>query len=315
MELRQLKYFVTVIETGSFHAAAEALNLTPQAISRSIQRLEEAYSTRLLNRSKGSHQWISPTVYGKILLPRARQIIAQAQLFNEEMDNYLGMGNDLIRLGVSPNVSRCLLPGLINRFREAQPNVRLQIMESSLDSLYKSLSDRTFDLAICDEPEEVILGEEFETEKLFTDHCAFVVRAQHPLVHSTSLEIQDLTAFNWMMLGPYRRSGFELTRICKDAGIGYQPRHLDTSSVHLSIECLLNSDYITYIPVRLVAPELRDGRLVTLPVNGASLASWSVLLVIRQDAAWPNGIGQFLNILKQEVAAQPVIPNQSSRLQ
>jgi DNA-binding transcriptional LysR family regulator len=307
MELRQLQHFLAVIETGSFHAAAEAMNLTPQAISRSIQRLEEEFTGRLLERKQRDRRRVSPTVFGKLLLPRAQAIVAQARLFHDEMDNYLGLGRELLRIGIGLAACRTLLPQVLRQFAEQMPTAKIQAMHGSTDIILKQLSDGMYDLAICDEPDEIKLGSAFSAEPLFQDHNAFVARATHPLTKAGALDLKDLAAYKWVMPGPFRRSGFELNAMYLQSGQKLKTRNIDTTSIELTLDCLLEEDYVSYVPVQLVAKEIHAGKLVTLPVAGASTSTWPTLLIQRKDSPNSDGLGLFLKILRDESKKMPVI--------
>jgi len=69
MELRQLRYFVRIVELGSFSQAAAALDVVPSALSQQISRLESELSTRLLQRSSAG---VQPTEAGLAFLHQAR---------------------------------------------------------------------------------------------------------------------------------------------------------------------------------------------------------------------------------------------------
>jgi len=77
MELRQLRYFVTVAEEGNISRAAQKVFLTQPALSRQIKTLEEAIGQRLLDRQAHS---IRLTLAGQTLLSEARELLRHADL-------------------------------------------------------------------------------------------------------------------------------------------------------------------------------------------------------------------------------------------
>lgn len=312
MELRQLQHFLAVIETGSFHAAADVMNLTPQAISRSIQRLEEEFSGRLLERKARDRRGVSPTVYGKLLLPRAQAIVAQAQLFRDEIDNYLGMGKEVLRIGIGPAACRTLLPQVLRQFVNFKPNAKIQAIFGTTDTILKHLTDGMFDIAICDEPDETILDSMFSSEPLFNDHNVFVANPNHPLANAESLTIDDIQPHKFVMPGPYRRSGFELNALYMQSNNKLKTRNIDTTSIELTLDCLMEEDYVSYIPVQMVSKEISSGKLVILPVAGASTLQWSTILIQRKESPVSDGLGQFLKILRHESQQLPVFEKPQS---
>src|SRR5437868_14867740 len=71
MELRQLRYFIAIVEHGGFSRAASELGRTQQALSKAIHALEEELGVRLLDRNS---QIATPTAFGKLLLEHGRAI-------------------------------------------------------------------------------------------------------------------------------------------------------------------------------------------------------------------------------------------------
>ena len=83
LDVAQLKRFVAVVDCGSFAAAARKMNMTQQALSASIARLEKATGVRFLERHRGSA--ISLTAFGRLLLERARTHLALSDRLMSEI--------------------------------------------------------------------------------------------------------------------------------------------------------------------------------------------------------------------------------------
>ena len=280
MEIRQLQHFLAVIETGSFHKAAARVNITQQAISRSIQQLEKECGGRLLERKKGARYSVGPTTFGLLLLPRAQKALAELKVFRDELENLMGTGREMVRLGATPTATRTLLPVVIRSFHAQQPAVRVQVMRQVTHVVLDQLASGLYDIAICDEPEEP-LDSRFSAETLYTDRNIFVTRKQHPRANEGRHELKSLIDAEWAIIGPFCRLWNELRDMYSADGLA-PPRHsLESNSVELCIQQLLNDDYVSYLPARLVSEELRSSRLVELPVRQPKPRSWSCLLVMR----------------------------------
>jgi DNA-binding transcriptional LysR family regulator len=283
MEFRQLQHFLAVIETGSFHKAAARTNLSPQAISRSIQQLEKECGGRLLERKKGSRHGVGPTPFGLLLIPRAQKALTELRIFRDELENLMGTGREMLRLGATPTATRSLLPGAIRTFRARKPGVRVQVMRQVTHIVLDQLASGLYDIAICDEPEEG-LDSRFSTETLYTDRNVFVVRKDHPWIGEGRLGLDRLAGAEWAIIGPFCRMWNELRDMCSAAGLA-PPRHgVESNSVELCLQQLLNGDYLSYLPARLVVAELRSGQLVELPVQQPKPRTWPCLLVMRADS-------------------------------
>ncbi len=286
MELRQLQHFLAVVETGSFHKAAVQVNITQQAISRSIQRLEKECGGRLLERKKGDRRKVGPSPFGLLLMPRAQKALVEIKVFRDELENLMGTGREMVRLGATPTVTRTLLPRVIRTFRARRANVRVQVMRQVTHVILDQLAGGLYDIAICDEPDER-LDSRFVSEPLYTDHNILVARKDHPLLGGGRLELKDLAASEWDVVGPFCRLWNELRDMHSAAGLPAPSHSIETNSVELCVGHLLNDDYISFMPKYLVLDELAAGRLVELPVRRPKARTWSCLLVRRADST-PN---------------------------
>lgn len=283
MEFRQLQHFLAVVETGSFHKAAVQVNITPQAISRSIQQLEKECGGRLLERKKGARHSVGPSPFGLLLLPRARKALTELKVFRDELENLMGTGWEMVRLGATPTAVRSLLPAAIHAFHAKRPAVRVQVMHQVSHIVLEQLGSGLYDMAICDEPEER-LDARFSAEPLYTDRNIFVARKGHPWVGEERLELKTLMDADWAIIGPFCRMWNELRDLYAWAGLA-PPRHsTESNSVELCVQLLLNDNYVSFLPARLVSEELRSGRLVEIPVRQPKPRNWSCLLVMRADS-------------------------------
>src|SRR5476649_2849447 len=98
MTLIQLRAFCSVVEQGSFRAAARALDIAQSTLTQAIQSLEAELGVVLLNRS---HQGISLTALGEKFLVRANAIIRDCERAMQEMQQSLGEPEGQIALGVT----------------------------------------------------------------------------------------------------------------------------------------------------------------------------------------------------------------------
>lgn len=143
MELRQLRYFVRVLELGSISRAALDLELVQSALSQQISRLESELSTRLLQRtSKGVVATEAGMAFfreAQLTLRHADQAVRAAQLARL---------TGAVSVGLAPTTSAVLGLPLMRAMRERYPDVRLHIVEGMSGHLTSMLNSRQLDLTI-----------------------------------------------------------------------------------------------------------------------------------------------------------------------
>ncbi|WVN41063.1 LysR substrate-binding domain-containing protein [beta proteobacterium MWH-UniP1] len=143
MELRQLRYFVRVVELGSMSRAALDLDLVQSALSQQITRLESELSTRLLNRTP---QGVSPTQAGLAFFREAQLTLRHAEQAARAAKSARLSGS--VSIGLAPTTSALLGLPLMQAMRQRYPDVRLHMVESMSGYLSNMLNARQLDLAI-----------------------------------------------------------------------------------------------------------------------------------------------------------------------
>ena len=143
MELRQLRYFVRVVELGSMGRAALDLDLVQSALSQQISRLESELSTRLLQRSP---QGVTPTEAGVAFFREAQLTLRHADQAMRAAQQARLTGT--VSVGLAPTTAAVLGLPLIRAMRERYPDVRLHMVESLSGHLATMLNARQLDMAV-----------------------------------------------------------------------------------------------------------------------------------------------------------------------
>jgi LysR family tcuABC transcriptional regulator len=143
MELRQLRYFVRVLELGSMGRAAVDLGVVTSALSQQISRLEGELSTRLLQRTSSG---VVPTDAGLAFL-------RQAQLALRHVDDAVRAAKQArlsghVSVGLAPSTASVLGLPLMQTMQARYPDVRLHLVESLSGHLATMLNARQLDLAV-----------------------------------------------------------------------------------------------------------------------------------------------------------------------
>ena len=143
MELRQLRYFVRVVELGSMGRAAIDLNLVQSALSQQIARLEGELATRLLHRTP---RGVAPTEAGAAFFREARLTLRHAEQAARAAQQARLSGT--VTMGLAPTTSAVLGLPLMQAMRARYPDVRLHMVEGMSGHLSAMLHARDLDLAV-----------------------------------------------------------------------------------------------------------------------------------------------------------------------
>lgn len=225
MELRQLEYFVSIVDNGSFTGAAKQLYISQSALSKSVKKLEEELDTPLFFQAG---QRTIPTDAGALLYEKGRLLLAEAartkDLVTSEMKSKQG------RVRVATSCKRTLLPkvsDLLARFAKHYPQIILDLNEASPEYIKDNLMRRNVDVGIILEPENVALPG-LDATVLFRGDYRVVVHADSPLAKRQSVRYADLSEERWIMYRPTFRISQMVQAGCEAAG--FSPKVVLTAS-------------------------------------------------------------------------------------
>jgi LysR family nitrogen assimilation transcriptional regulator len=145
MDVRQLKYFLGIVDAGSFSKASQKLFVAQPSLSQQIANLEFELKTKLLLRSA---QGIMPTAAGSVLYRHARQILRQVDQIRADVRDDGGSEAGPVALGLPASIAAILGALLFERTSKSFPGIRLQIVDSLSGHISEMLSQGRLDLAI-----------------------------------------------------------------------------------------------------------------------------------------------------------------------
>lgn len=145
MDLRQLKYFIAIVECGAFSRAAQQLNVAQPSLTQHVQNMEAELGAKLLSRSRSG---VVPTEEGVLLLERARAILGDFGRMREEIASVRNEPVGTVRLGLPTTVSDILSVPLITRCRDRYPGLKIIIAEAMSGFVGDWLATRRVDIGI-----------------------------------------------------------------------------------------------------------------------------------------------------------------------
>ena len=186
MELRSLKYFVTIAELGNISGAAVKLGIAQPALTRQVKQLEEELGTTLLNRlARG----VQLTASGREFLEYANRILAEvAQAKHEISGQGLKPAGSLV-LGSSPTISTILMPKVVADSIHELPEIGLKLIEARSIRLHDLLLTGILDMAILTNP---LPSYKLHLTPLISEPLSLIgIGNQLPKGRGTSLEILE----------------------------------------------------------------------------------------------------------------------------
>jgi DNA-binding transcriptional LysR family regulator len=172
--LHELEIFLTAADLGNFSEAARRLHISQPAVSQAISSLEKHFGMDLFLRHGRS---VRLTEAGQALKPMARELLATAWRLDETMASLQGEVVGEINIGCSTASGKYLLPGLIARFRERFPQVRINVIVTSRHSVLDRLLSGQAALGVSSKRIE---HRDLEYNDFFSDDVILIAPSDHP---------------------------------------------------------------------------------------------------------------------------------------
>ncbi|SDK53720.1 DNA-binding transcriptional regulator, LysR family [Paenibacillus sp. ov031] len=198
MDIRVLKYFLTVANVGNITKAAEILHITQPTLSRQLMDLEEELGTRLFIRGK---RQITLTDSGLLFQQRVKEIISLLDKTERDLAEQKDLIGGVVSIGcVESTVSRAL-PELLEEFSNRHPRVQYELYSADGDDIREKLDRGNIDIGIFLEPIEAA---KYEYIRLpYEEKWGILMRRDDPLAQKKFIGIEDILA---LPLIPPRRT-------------------------------------------------------------------------------------------------------------
>jgi DNA-binding transcriptional LysR family regulator len=184
MELRQLRHFIAVAETGSFTKAAQRTAVSQPALSASVAKLEAEYQVKLLDRRRSR---VVPTAAGRRLHERAAAILLACNSVRAQLRS--ASGSPAIRIGVLRTFATPPVCRPIQIFSRMRPDATFELCDGTKDDLLTKLADHKLDAVIgrIDGPDS-----RFASSTLFKEKFVLAVATNHRFARENAVKLRDI---------------------------------------------------------------------------------------------------------------------------
>ncbi|MDF3919393.1 LysR family transcriptional regulator [Salinicola salarius] len=256
MDTQSLQAFIAVADTTSFSFAGEQLHLTQPAISKRIATLEHQTGAKLFDRI---NRRVSLTEAGRLLLPRARQILQLVEDSRRTLSNLSGSVEGSLTLATSHHVGLHRLPPVLKAFTQRYPDVDLDLRFLDSEQAYHGVVAGEIELAVVTLSPQP--NPQVESVPVWIDRLRFVAAPDHPLAARGELALSTLVDYPAVLPGP-------LT-FTRDIVVG------SFSRAGLTIDVALSTNYLETLKMMAgiglgwsVLPEsMVDDEVAALPVT------------------------------------------------
>lgn len=188
ISIRQLSAFISVADNGSFTRASEQMHLTQSAVSGLIKELESSLGIVLFDRTT---RQLSLSVVGHHLLPQARRILNEMQLFENEASSLTSLAQGQVRLAVS-QFAASSMPAVIAQFAKAYPDISVSLLDCSAENVLEHIQNIEIDLGVGTERGFTEPDDDISADLLYQLPFCVVMPDNHALAQKSEVIWQDL---------------------------------------------------------------------------------------------------------------------------
>ncbi len=273
---QQLRYLVTLAETGHFSRAASACAVSQSTLSAGILALERQLDAQILDRSASKHAVFTPL--GLELVTKARAALIALTAVAEAADAARAPMSGPLRMGIIPTVGPFLLPRLMPALRAGFPALKLFLREDQTERLLVQLEDGHLDVLLLAEP--CACGGT-ETFPLARDEFIAALPPGHVLAARERVAVADLAAETFLLLEDGHCLRDQVLAVC--GAVAGREQRFAATSLHTLIQMVAGGLGVTLLPRLAVEAGIANGTGVELRrLDGAG--GWRTLAL-----AWRQG--------------------------
>ncbi len=289
MEIRNLKTFLQVVESGSFSKAAEALGYTQSTVSFQISQLEEELNCQLFDRI-GRNIYL--TSRGELLQKHALAIDNSLDVLKEDFRQEEKPAG-VVHMYSADSICEKMMLLNYDEFYRTYPDIRLVFSTGSttdlLEVLERNQSDVIFTLDDHVYRQNFIIAEESPIK------MRFVAGNDFPLAGKKKLSIRDIVKYPMMLT----ESGMSYRKIFDDhlsrLSLQITPV-LETGRTDIIVRCLYAGNAVSFLPEFVVRDEVEAGKLVFLDVEDFDITIWKQL-IYRKDKWISKALQAFIDFV------------------
>ena len=290
MLIAQVEGFLETARHGNLSRAAESLHVTQPALTARLHALEEELGSALFIRGRRGMQL---TDAGRAFLPYAQRAVLA-------LDEGAGLvtaigrgGTGELVLGAAPAISTYVLPGLLLRFTQRQPRVRLVVRTGHSEEILEMALRREIDLGLVRE----LRHPDIESRPLYDDELILVAHATHPFAGRDRIDLREMADAR-LILFDRTSSYYDLTNaFFREAGVAPNGV-MELDNIDAAKQMVGQGLGIALLPHTAVAAELVDGRLRAVTIAGAAPIRRRIVAIRRRDLGAVGGpTAAFLEIL------------------
>lgn len=292
MNIRVLKYLVTLADIRHFGKAAAACFVSQPTLSTQIKKLEEELGVQLVERMPRK---VMLTEVGEEIVDRARLVLRDVEQIGEVARRTRDPEAGVVRLGIFPTLGPYLLPHVVPEIHRAYPRLELLLFEEKTDVLLNRLREGRLDAAILAMPIE---QDGLSVTPLFEEPFLLAMPAGHALEAVDRMDIDALAGHTVLLLEDGHCMRDQALEVCQTASAHEKPGFRATSLETLR-QMVAAEVGVTLLPTLAVKPPVALTESIHLRAFDAPPPSRKIAMAWRKSSAVGSFLRDFSGLFKK----------------
>ena len=287
MNLNQLKIFYLAVKHGNLSAAGKKLNITQPAVTKGIQRLQDHYDVKLLNRFGKK---LVLTDAGEALYEIAEKIFELDRLAEDCVRDFQKNERGHIRIDASESFGAYYLPSIVNPFSLKNPGLRISVNILPTEQVVDNAASLKNDLGFISFAME---NESVSTREILEDRFVVIAPLSHPFARKKALDPIDIDGQSMVVheIGSVPHQAVE--RLIRENSLSISTP-LELSSNRAIKKAVENGSGIALVSRKVAHEEVRQGTLAAIPLSDTSFTR-KFFMVVHKDKYVSKNLQAFID--------------------
>jgi LysR family nitrogen assimilation transcriptional regulator len=302
MDLRQLKYFVQIAESGNFSRAAEVLRVAQPSLSQQMRNLEDELGVELLARHA---RGVTPTELGQQLCDHARRILLEVDRAKEALRSRSANPSGRVSVGLPTSACSGLSLSLFQALAERQPNITLHLVEAMTGYLDELIQAGRLDVALLYDHKAF---EHVAWTEMMVEDLMLFVPPESALARDAAVPFKSLFRLPLILPGRPNVLRTVVEQLAARHEIEFQA--VDCDSLPAIVRLVRQAGYCAIMPHFAFTEEVARGDMVAIPIVDPT-PSWRLSVVVSQRTMNMRGSEAVAAVMADVIAA--MVENKSWR--
>jgi len=290
MELKDLRYFMEVVDYGSFTKAAVNTYISQPTLSKSIKKLETELKVELFERSTRK---LILTDAGEIVYRQASKILGATQELHTLLDDLMNLPTGNIKIGIPPLIGTLFFPTIAQKFGMQHAQVSLELIELGAKRIENLVDEGQVDVGIVVNPTD---HNKFNVHPFIKEEFTLFTHQSHLLANEKSVKLEQLETESFILFNQEFALHNLIIQHCQHAGFSPKIAYV-SSQWDLITELVIAQLGITLLPKSIYSK--MDGTQVNMiPLESPPM--WELVVITKKDRYQSFAVRALVQFLDEE---------------